>query len=84
MAAMKPLSHANTDVLEDDKPAQSLSFLQMLVSILASFFGVQSDKNRKRDFEQGRPIHFIVAGVFMTIVWYVSIYLIVKVVLHFV
>jgi len=81
---MKPLARVNTDVLEDDKPVQTLSFLQMLVSILASFFGVQSDKNRKRDFEQGRPIHFIVAGVFMTVVWYVCIYLIVKVVLHFI
>lgn len=81
---MKPLAHVNTDVLENNKPVQTLSFLQMLVSILASFFGVQSDKNRKRDFEQGRPIHFIVAGVFMTVVWYMSIYLVVKVVLHFV
>lgn len=81
---MKPLNHVSTEALVDGKPAPSLSFLQMLVSILASFFGVQSDKNRKRDFEQGKPIHFIVAGVFMTVVWYVSIYLIVKVVLHFI
>jgi len=70
---MKPLARVNTDVLEDDKPVQTLSFLQMLVSILASFFGVQSDKNRKRDFEQGRPIHFIVAGVFIAGVWSVCI-----------
>ncbi len=65
-------------VEEKDK---SLSFFQMVGSILASFFGVQSSKNRERDFTRGRAKHFILVGIFMTVVWYGVIYAIMKLVL---
>lgn len=81
---MKQVNIGASEPLEDDKPEKGLSFLQMFVSILASFFGVQSDKNRQRDFRQGKPIHFIVVGIFMTILWYFCIYLIVQLVLYFI
>ena len=62
-------------------PAQSLTFLQMVGSILASFFGVQSGKNRERDFALGKARPFILVGILMTIVWYGAIWLVVNVVL---
>lgn len=43
-----------------------LNPLQVVLSILAAFFGVQSEANRERDFSRGRPWQFIVAGVVMT------------------
>lgn len=63
---------------DDDKP---LSFFQMVSSILASFFGVQSSENRKRDFKRGKAKHFIAVGILITMLWYGVIYLIVNLVL---
>lgn len=55
------------------------TFFQMTVSIMASFFGVQSSKNHHRDFEKGKPIHFIIIGFLMTCLWYGAIYFVVNV-----
>ncbi len=68
--------------LDSVLPATQLNFLQMCISVLASFLGVQSDKNRERDFQQGKPVHFIAVGVVMTALWYLGIYLIVQIVLR--
>ncbi|RYV03543.1 DUF2970 domain-containing protein [Shewanella sp. OPT22] len=41
---------------------------QLFTSTLAAFFGVQSDKNRHRDFgENESPIPFIIMGIVMAI-----------------
>jgi hypothetical protein len=61
---------------------QPLSFLQMVGSVLASFFGVQSAKNRERDFAHGKARTFILIGILMTIVWYGTISLVVHLVLQ--
>ncbi|HEX7027349.1 MAG TPA: DUF2970 domain-containing protein [Gammaproteobacteria bacterium] len=44
-----------------------LTFSQVIKSILMSFFGVQKESIRERDFEQGKPLHFIVVGIILTI-----------------
>jgi len=44
-------------------------------------FGVQSNKNRERDFSQGKPIHFIIAGVFLTLCFLAVVGLFVKLML---
>ena len=61
-----------------DKPRM----FDIIKSVLASFFGVQSDKNRKRDFQQGNPLHFIVAGLFLTVIFIMLIVGIVKYILY--
>jgi len=38
-------------------------FLNLIQSVLAAAFGVQSEKKRKQDFQQASPIHLIVVGV---------------------
>ncbi|WP_339490716.1 DUF2970 domain-containing protein [Pseudomonas sp. EL_65y_Pfl2_R95] len=48
---------------QDDKP---LTTWEMLHSILAAAFGVQSGKNRSRDFSRGKPRQFIVLGLICT------------------
>ena len=40
-----------------------------IASVAASFFGVQSSKNRQRDFTHGKASHFIVVGVIATAVF---------------
>ena len=66
----------NTDMAQP-----SLTFFQMVGSILASFFGVQSSEKRKRDFTIGKARAFILVGIFMTAVWYGAISLVVHFVL---
>jgi Na+/melibiose symporter-like transporter len=48
---------------QDPKP---LSFFQVLASVVASFFGVQKDATRERDFKHGRPRDFILVGLLLT------------------
>jgi hypothetical protein len=57
------------------------SLILVVKSILAAAIGVQSDKNRTRDFEQGSPLTFIVGGIVFTLVFIVSLSLIVGFVL---
>lgn len=45
---------------------KSLQLKQIIGSVLAAAFGVQSSANRERDFKQGRAQHFIIAGIIFT------------------
>lgn len=67
---------------EEEESSTEVTVLQVIGSILASFYGVQSSKNRKRDFQHGKARTFIAAGILMTAVWYLAIYLVVTLVLH--
>ena len=64
----------------DDKP---LTLWEMLQSVLAAALGVQSGKNRGRDFSRGKPSHFIILGVLFTVVFVLVLYGLVRLVLHF-
>ena len=67
------------------KPASSekeLSFKEMAKSVAAAAFGVQSGKNRERDFGKGKPSHFIVLGLLFTLTFILVIAGIVQLVLH--
>jgi hypothetical protein len=57
------------------------SLISVVKSILAAAIGVQSDKNRTRDFEQGNPLTFIVGGIVFTLLFILSLSLIVGFVL---
>ncbi len=67
---------------EQDDRDQPLTFRQMIHSILAAAIGVQSGKNRSRDFSRGKPSHFIIMGVLFTALFVVVIISIVKLVLY--
>jgi hypothetical protein len=51
-----------------------LSLLQVLSSVAASFFGVQSSRNRERDFSRGRALQFVVMGLIMTTVFVLTVW----------
>ena len=55
---------------------------QTIASVLASFFGVQSSKNRERDFKHGKPAHFIAIALVATLVFVLTIVLVVKIALR--
>lgn len=66
--------------MTDDKPVK-LTFWQVLGSVLAAAFGVQSRRNRERDFRSGKASHFIILGVLFTAVFVLVLVLIVNLVL---
>lgn len=66
------------DTGNDEKP---LTFLEVLGSTLAAAIGVQSKKNKERDFTRGNVMQFIAAGVVFTVVFVVGMIIIVNLVL---
>lgn len=66
--------------MKDEQPP--LSFKEMLQSVLAAALGVQSGKNRTRDFSRGKPSHFILLGVGFTALFVLIVLGVVKLVLH--
>ena len=67
---------------EDIHPVEKeVTFFTILKSVFSSFFGVQSNANRKRDFESGKFWHFFFAGllfvlIFLAMIWGAVNYLI--------
>ena len=66
---------------KDSATPTSLTFWQVLGSVLSAAFGVQSSKNRERDFTQGKASHFILMGVGFTAVFVILMVLLVQFVL---
>ncbi len=66
---------------DQDPTRDKLSILQVAQSVLAASFGVQSNKNRERDFKRGSAKVFIVAGVVGTALFVLTVYTVVKLVL---
>lgn len=57
------------------------NLLQVMVSTLAGAFGVQSEKNRLRDFQHGSAKAYIAAGIIGTVIFVLTVYGVVKLVL---
>ncbi len=76
----------NTPETQDiERPAseqKSPGWLQVVTSVLAAGFGVQSKKNRERDFQHGKPIIFIVTGIVFTVLFIAAVTMIVRTVLE--
>tara|TARA_R110000822_G_scaffold60287_4_gene150199 strand:+ start:37004 stop:37237 length:234 start_codon:yes stop_codon:yes gene_type:complete len=58
------------------------SFWQIVFSTLAAFLGVQSNKNRERDFKYGNIYVYIVSGLIFTIMFIFTVVSVVKLVIH--
>jgi DUF2970 family protein len=66
---------------KDDEKKGSLNHLQVISSVFAAGLGVQSSKNRERDFKQGRAGIFIAAGLIFTLMFIGIMVVIVQLVL---
>ena len=65
--------------LEDGR--KDLNPMQVVSSVLAAGLGVQSSKNRERDFKQGKVGVFVAAGIIFTLFFIGLVFTIVQVVL---
>ena len=68
-------------VPENGEDAEPLSVWQLVKSALAAGFGVQSSRNRNRDFSRGKPGQFIAVGIVLTATFVIAIIALVKLVL---
>jgi hypothetical protein len=66
---------------DNQQPPHKPTFFQILFSTIAAAFGVQSSKNRERDFTGGNIYVYMTAGVIFTAVFILVMVLIVKAVL---
>lgn len=67
--------------MTDEQKHQKPSFWQIVSSTFAAAFGVQSSKNRERDFTGGNIYIYLLAGAIFTLAFITVIVLIVKAVL---
>ena len=58
-----------------------LNIMQLVKSVFASAIGVQSEENRRKAFEQGSPMAFVIAGATFTALFVGLLILIVSLVL---
>tara|TARA_R110002049_G_scaffold35951_5_gene115407 strand:+ start:504 stop:695 length:192 start_codon:yes stop_codon:yes gene_type:complete len=58
-----------------------LNPLQVIASVFAAGLGVQSSKNRERDFKQGRIGVFIAAGIIFTLLFIATVMFVVQMVI---
>lgn len=65
---------------EQSQPRHGLS--SVVKSVLWAALGVNSNKNREHDFEQGNPLAFIIGGVIFTLLFICTISLVVGFVLR--
>jgi hypothetical protein len=68
----------NAEPSDEKKPP---NILQVIGSVMAAGFGVQSSKNRERDFKQGSLKVFVTAGIIFTILFIFTVYSIVTTVI---
>ena len=66
----------------DDPHNKPPTFWQVLHSVMAAAFGVQSGKNRSRDFTHGKPSQFLILGLLFTLCFALTLFGIVKLILY--
>lgn len=66
---------------DQEKEDTSLNLFQVIGSVFAAGLGVQSSKNRERDFKQGKFKVFVAAGIIFTLIFIGTIFTIVQLVL---
>ncbi len=52
---------------------EGIGFVNVMKSVFAAFFGVQSNKNRERDFSSGKFVHFLIAGIILLLLFMAAV-----------
>ena len=73
----------NRCVMESGKQdeGQRPSLLNVLGSVLAGMFGVQSSRKREADFTHGKPSQYVIIGLLMTVVFILTVWGVVSLVM---
>lgn len=71
-----------TDNLQRTSLSSGPSLIAMILSVLASAFGVQSHKNYERDFNSGQIAGYIIIGIVFVALLVVSLALLVNFIIN--
>ena len=64
----------NSQQAEEQSPVKpKVKLWSVVTSILAAGIGVQSNKNREKDFQEGSPLAFIIGGFVFTLLFIVTV-----------
>ena len=77
------MKNAKTMTTKNSDDQKKVSPLAVMKSVIAASFGVQTNSNRERDFQQGKFHHFVVGGIVFAVLFVLILVGLVKVVLHF-
>ena len=66
---------------QDNTTERRPTIWQIIQSVLAGAFGVQTNEARKRDFTSGSPLPYIIGGVVFTLVLIIVLVVVVNLVL---
>ena len=55
------------ETVSEAHESEDLTLLQVMGSVFAAGFGVQSKDKKVRDFTRGKPLQFIIAGLVFTL-----------------
>ena len=64
----------NENDRQSDEQGKPAGFWAVVQSTLAAILGVQSSKNRERDFKQADASQYIVAGIITTLIILIGMY----------
>ena len=67
--------------VKNEQDPEKLTLWQIVSSVLAAAIGVQSNKNRQRDFSKAKPSTYIVAGILFTLTFILTLVVVVRFVL---
>ena len=67
---------------ENSQSGKAPSLIGVFGSVLASMFGVQSNRQREADFTHGKPSQFIIVGLVVTAVFVLLIWGVVTLVMR--
>jgi len=82
VSTIAALFHRETIMGQDkDNQGNTPSLIEVLGSVLASMFGVQSNRRREQDFVHGKPSQYIVIGLLVTLVFILTVWGVVNLVM---
>jgi hypothetical protein len=70
-----------SDNQEHAKEAEKVPFWRMMLSVMQASFGVQSKKNKERDFASGSIKGYVIAALVFTVLFVVTVATVVNLVL---
>jgi hypothetical protein len=61
-----------------NEPEKPHGWRDVIASVVAAGLGVQSEKNRQRDFAHGSPKQFLIVAIGATLLFVVGVYVVVR------
>jgi hypothetical protein len=68
--------------MSDQQPQQKPGIGSVILSTLSAFIGIQSSKNRERDFAKGNFTAYVISGLIFTVLFITGIVMLVKTIIQ--